>query len=68
MQPNLPHLGRAAPFSPEVAECVGVIRAPSVVDNNVLSPADVVRAEPQPLSRLECLFAYATQFAREGWR
>ena len=52
MQPDLPHLGRAAQFPPEVAERVGVIRAPGVVDDNVLSLAEVVRAEPQPLSGL----------------
>ena len=50
--PNLPHLGRDAEFPPEVAERIGVIWAPSVVDNDVLPLAEVVRSEPQPLSGL----------------
>jgi hypothetical protein len=57
VQPDLPHLGRAAQLPPEVAERVGVIRTPGVVDNDVLSLADVVRAEPQPLSGLKRLGA-----------
>jgi hypothetical protein len=48
VQPNRPHLGRAAQLSPEVAERVGMVRAPGVVDNDVLSLAEVVGAEPQP--------------------
>jgi hypothetical protein len=44
--------GRAAQLPPEVAERVGVIRTPGVVDNDVFSLAEVVRAEPQPLSGL----------------
>ena len=52
VQPDLPHLGRAAQLPPEVAERVGVIRTPGVVDNDVFSLAEVVRAEPQPLSGL----------------
>ena len=32
---------------------IGVIWAPSVVDNDVLPLAEVVRSEPQPLSGLQ---------------
>ena len=37
VQPDLPNLGRAAQRPPEVAERVGMVRAPSVIDNDVLS-------------------------------
>jgi hypothetical protein len=57
VQPNLPHLGRAAKLPPEVAERVRVIRAPRIVDNDVLSLAEVMGTEPQPLSGLERLGA-----------
>lgn len=47
----------ALQLAPEVAERVGVIRTPGVVDNDMLPPANVVRAEAQPLSGLENLGA-----------
>ena len=51
MQPNLAHVRRAAQFPPEIAERIGVIRAASVIDDDVLT-GSVVLSEPQSLDRL----------------
>ncbi len=38
-------------FPPEVAESVGVTRAPRVVDNDVLTLADIVRGRAAAVER-----------------